>query len=39
VLNGVTCYGLVSDFIKGIRSVGNEFSEEDLLVGVEGIND
>jgi len=39
VLNGVACYGLVSDFIKGIGSVGDEFSEEDFLVGVEGVND
>jgi hypothetical protein len=27
----------VSDFIEGIGGVGDEFSQEDLLVGVEGV--
>jgi hypothetical protein len=29
----------VSDFVQGIRSVGDQFSEEDFLVGVEGVDD
>jgi hypothetical protein len=30
---------LVSDLIKSIRRVGDQFSEEDLLVGVESVDD
>jgi hypothetical protein len=31
--------GVVSDFIKGIRGVRDEFSKEDILVGIESIDD
>jgi hypothetical protein len=31
--------GFVSDFIEGIRCVGDKFSEEDFFVGVESVND
>jgi hypothetical protein len=31
--------GAVSDLVKSIRGVGNELSQEDLLVGVEGVDD
>merc|ERR1719329_145077 len=30
---------LVSNLVKGIRSVGDQLTEEDFLVGVEGVND
>ena len=30
---------LISDLIEGVRGVGDELSEEDLLVGVEGVDD
>lgn len=29
----------ISDLVQSIRTVGNQFSEEDLLVGVEGVDD
>ncbi len=29
----------VSDFVQGIRSVGDQFSEKDFFVRVEGIDD
>jgi len=38
VVNGVTSDGLVSDLIKGIRCVGNEFSQENFLVRVESVD-
>ena len=28
-----------SDFVQSIRSVGDQFSDEDFLLGVEGVND
>lgn len=31
--------GSVSDFIEGIRCIGDEFSKEDFFVGVEGVDD
>jgi len=31
--------GLVADLVESIRRVGDEFSEEDFLVGVEGVDD
>ena len=31
--------GAVSDFVESIRRVGNQLSQEDLLVGVEGVDD
>ena len=31
--------GDVTDLVEGIRSVGDDFSKEDFLVGVEGIDD
>lgn len=31
--------GGISDLVKGIRRVGDELSQEDLLVGVEGVDD
>lgn len=31
--------GLVADLVQGIGGVGNKFSEEDLLVGVDGVDD
>ncbi len=31
--------GLIADLVKGIRGVGHELSQEDLLVGVEGVDD
>lgn len=31
--------GFVSDLVKCIRCIGNEFSQEDLFVGVESIDD
>jgi hypothetical protein len=30
---------VVSDLVKGIGGVGNELSKEDLLVGVESVDD
>jgi hypothetical protein len=30
---------LIADLVKGIRRVGDEFSEEDLLVGVDSVDD
>ena len=30
--------GVVSDLIQGIGGVGNQFSKEDILVGVEGVD-
>ena len=30
---------LISDLIESVRGVGDELSEEDLLVGVEGVDD
>lgn len=29
----------VSDFVQSIRGVGDEFSQEDLLVGIESVDD
>jgi len=29
----------VSDLVEGVRGVGDEFSEEDFFVGVEGVDD
>src|SRR5258708_38537364 len=31
--------GLISDLVKSIRAVGNQLSQEDLLVGVDGVDD
>ena len=31
--------GLVTDLVQGIRGVGDQLSQENLLVGVEGIDD
>merc|ERR1712227_1117187 len=31
--------GAVSNLVESIRGVGNELSQEDLLVGVEGVDD
>lgn len=31
--------GFVSDFVEGIWGVGDEFSEENFFVGVEGVDD
>ena len=31
--------GLISDLVQGIGGVGDEFSQEDLLVGVDGVDD
>ena len=31
--------GGVTDLVEGIRSVGDDFSKEDFLIGVEGIDD
>jgi hypothetical protein len=31
--------GLIADFVESIRGVGNEFSEKDFLVGVDGVDD
>jgi len=31
--------GLVSELVEGIGAVGNELSKEDLLVGVDGVDD
>lgn len=31
--------GLVSDLVEGIGSVGDKLSEEDLLVGVDSVDD
>jgi len=30
---------LVADLVEGIRRVGDELAKEDLLVGVEGVDD
>jgi hypothetical protein len=30
---------LIADLVKSIRRVGDEFSEEDLLVGVDSVDD
>merc|ERR1719376_535607 len=30
---------LIPDLVKGIRRVGDQFSEEDFLVAVEGVDD
>ena len=30
---------MVADFVEGIGGVGDEFAEEDFLVGVEGVDD
>jgi hypothetical protein len=38
VVDGVASDGFVSDLIEGIRGVGDDFSEEDLLVRVEGVD-
>ena len=29
--------GGIPDFVKSIRSIGDDFTKEDLLVGVEGV--
>jgi len=39
LVDGVTSDGLVSDLVEGIRGVRNEFSKENFLVGVEGVDD
>jgi len=43
LLEGVQLGGIgqtfVSDLVQGVGRVGDEFSEEDLLVGVEGVDD
>jgi hypothetical protein len=39
LVNGVTSDGLVSDLVKSIRGVGNKFSKENFLVGVESVDD
>lgn len=31
--------GLVADLVQGIGGVGNKFSQEDFLVGVDGVDD
>ena len=31
--------GLVTDLVQGIRGVGDQLAQKDLLVGVEGIDD
>jgi len=31
--------GLVSDFVEGIRGIGNELSQENFLVGIKGVDD
>ena len=31
--------GAVSDLVESVRGVGNELSQEDLLVGIEGVDD
>ena len=31
--------GLVTDLVQGIRGVGDQLTQKDLLVGVEGIDD
>jgi hypothetical protein len=31
--------GLVSDFVKCVWGIGDKFPEEDLFVGVEGVDD
>ena len=31
--------GLVAELVEGVRGVGNELSQEDLLVRVEGVDD
>jgi hypothetical protein len=31
--------GLVPNLVKGVGGIGDKFSEEDLLVGVEGVDD
>ena len=31
--------GLISDLVESIRAVGHELSQEDLLVGVDGVDD
>jgi len=36
---GGICEGLVADLVEGIAGVGNQLSEEDLFVGVEGVDD
>ena len=37
VEDGRVCEGLIADFVQGIGAVGDEFTQEDLLVAVEGI--
>jgi hypothetical protein len=32
-------HGFVSDLVQGVRCVGNQLSEEDLLVGIECVDD
>jgi hypothetical protein len=31
--------GLVSDFVQSIRGIGDQLSQEDILVGIEGVDD
>ena len=31
--------GLVTDLVQGVRGVGDQLAQKDLLVGVESIND
>jgi hypothetical protein len=38
-INVVASDGLVSDLVKSIRGIGDEFSKEDLLVRVESVDD
>ena len=37
VKDGWVGEGRITDFVEGIGRVGDEFTEEDLLVGVEGV--
>ena len=37
VENGGVGQGRVTDFVESIRTVGDQFPQEDLLIGVEGV--
>merc|ERR1719318_1134058 len=33
------CEGFISDFVEGVRGIGDQLSEENLFVGVESVDD
>merc|ERR1719474_1898837 len=33
------CEGFISDFVQGVRGIGDQLSEENLFVGVESVDD